>query len=154
METLIRRARYVAVVGVLALLLASIAGFGWAGLKAFFAIESIVTSLGKDAYITTALVEVVDSVLIASVLFVAAASIYEIFIAQLSIPRSMTASSLYQLKSKVGSIVILAMALKFLEHLAEWKNPIDTLLFAIGIAVVSLALIALNYSTKKEEKED
>jgi uncharacterized membrane protein YqhA len=150
METLLNKTRYVAVIGVFALLVASIGAFGWAGLKTITALNSILASYGQDDYITTALIQVIDSVLIASVLLVSAASIYEIFIAKLSLPSGMTAHNLYELKSKLSNIVVLAMALKFLEHLVEWKDASNTLLFGISIAVVSVALIALNYLSRQE----
>jgi len=38
------------------------------------------------------------------------------------------------------------MAIKFLDKLLQSTNALDTLLYAVGIAVVSLALIALNRS--------
>ena len=38
------------------------------------------------------------------------------------------------------------MAVKFLDKLLQSKSALDTLLYAVGIAVVSLALIALNRS--------
>lgn len=151
MEFVLNKARYIVLIGVFALLAASIGAFAWAGLKTVDALYTLVTSLGKDNSITTALIQVVDSVLIASVLLVSAASIYEIFIAKLSLPSGMAAQNLYELKAKLSSIVVLAMALKFLEHLAEWKDAYNTMLFGISIAVVSVALIALNYLSKKEE---
>ena len=151
METVLNKARYIALIGVLALLAASIGAFVWAGLKMISALNTIVISYGQDDSITTALIQVIDSVLIASVLLVSAASIHEIFIGKLSLPSGMVAHNLYELKSKLSSIVILAMGLKFLGHLVEWKNAGDTLLFGISIAVVSIALIALNYLSRQED---
>jgi uncharacterized membrane protein YqhA len=151
MEFILNKTRYVAVLGVLALLASSIGAFGWAALKTLTVLNSIVASFGQHEHITTALIQVVDSVLIASVLLVSAASIYDIFIAKLALPSGMVAHNLYELKAKLGSIVILAMALKFFEHLVEWKDASDTLLFGISIAVVAMALIALSYLSKKED---
>ncbi len=151
MQSILSKTRYIVVLGVLALLAASMGAFAWAALKAITVLNSIAASYGQDEHITTALVQVVDSALIASVLLVSAVSLYEIFIAKLDLPRGMVAHNLYELKAKLGSIVILAMALKFLEHLVEWKDASGTLLFGISIAVVSMALIALNHLSRKED---
>jgi len=60
-------------------------------------------------------------------------------------------SCLYELKGKLSSIVVLVMALKFLEHLVEWKEASDTLLYAIAITTVSGTLIALSYLGNKDQ---
>jgi uncharacterized membrane protein YqhA len=149
MARLLESSRYIVGIGVVALLTSSLAAFGWSIAKAVSAITVIVQSFGQDKHIAIALVEVVDGVLIASVLLVVAASLYEIFIAELNVPRGMVAHNLYELKGKLSTMIVLVMALKFLEHLVEWSQPVDTLLYGLGIAVVSAALIALSYLGSK-----
>ena len=51
-----------------------------------------------------------------------------------------------KLKTKLSDVIVLFMAVKFLDKLLQSKDALDTLLYAVGIAVVSLALIALNRS--------
>lgn len=148
--TLLRSSRYVAAVGVLSLLFASCAAFIWSLGKAISAIALIVASYDQDAYVAIALMQVVDSVLLAGVLFISAVSLYALFIGELDLPSGIVAHDLYELKGKLSSVMVLVMALKFLEHLMEWKAPGDTLLFALAIAVVSGALIALAYLGGKE----
>lgn len=143
MEKLLSGTRYISIVGVVSLLLASVAAFGWGTVKTLNAIMIILTSGGKDPFISVALIEVVDSLLIATALFVFAASMYELFINKLSLPSWMLAQNLYELKNKLGGVIILVMAVKVLEHLVEWKDGYETLLFAIAVAVVSGVLIAL-----------
>jgi hypothetical protein len=41
------------------------------------------------------------------------------------------------------------MAVKFLEHLVEWKNPNESLSFAIAVSVVAATLIAFSYFGEK-----
>jgi uncharacterized membrane protein YqhA len=57
---------------------------------------------------------------------------------------------LHDLKARLSSIVILVMAVAFLEHLVEWKDPQGTLLLGAAVALVSAVLIAFS---KLEEKE-
>lgn len=150
MTRIFRASRWIVILGVIALLLSAVAAFAWSVSKTLDAVILIVTSVGRDSNISIALVSIVDSVLIGSVLFVSAASLYEIFIAKLDLPNGMLAHNLYELKSKLSAILVLIMALKFVEHLVEWKDAMSTLLYAIGIGVVSAALIALSYFGSKE----
>lgn len=150
MVQIFRLSRFVVMLGVISLLLSGVAAFGWSVAKTFDAMTLIVTSVGRDSNISIALVSIVDSVLIGSVLFVCAASIYEIFVDKLDLPSGMLAHNLSELKSKLGAILILIMALKFVEHLVEWKDAMNTLLYAVGIGVVSAALIALSYFGNQE----
>ena len=144
MNKLLERTRYVSYIAIFSLLLASIAGFGWGALRAFNTIHLIITTSGSDAYIAVSLIEIVDSFLIATALYIFSVGLYELFIDKLPLPDWMLSHDLHELKSKLGGVIILVMVVKFLEHLVDWKNPVDTLLFAISIGVVSAALIALN----------
>jgi uncharacterized membrane protein YqhA len=150
MGKLIEKTRYISMVGVVSLLLASVAAFGWGGVKTFNTIVLIVTSYGKDPYIVVSLIELVDSFLIATALFVFAVSMYELFISDLALPEWMLAHNLHELKSKLGGVIILVMVVKFLEHLVEWTEPYESLLFAVAVAIVSAALIALSRFGGKE----
>jgi hypothetical protein len=47
-------------------------------------------------------------------------------------------------------VIILVMVVKFLEHLVEWKAAFDSFLFALAVAVVSAALIALGHFARKK----
>jgi uncharacterized membrane protein YqhA len=109
----------------------------------------MLASYGQDPYIAISLIELVDSFLIATVLFVFAVSMYELFINPLPLPDWMLAHNLQELKDKLGGVIILVMVVTFLEHLVEWKDPYDSMLFAVAVAVVSLVLIALGrFGTK------
>ena len=150
MGKFLEKTRYVSILGVISLLLASAVAFLWGVAKTIDAVVLIVASYGKDPFIAVSLIEVVDSLLIATALFVFAVSMYELFIADLTLPDWMVARDLYQLKDKLGGVVILVMVVKFVERLVEWKDPYESFLFAIAIAVVSATLIALSYFGKKE----
>jgi uncharacterized membrane protein YqhA len=148
MTRLLESSRFVALIGIFALMILAIACFAWGALRAADAIMLIVMSLGRDPEIAVALIAVVDVFLIATVLFVVAVSLYEMFIGDLKLPEWMVAHNLYELKSKLSGVIILVMAMKFLEKLVDWKAPQDTMYFAISIAVVSAALVAMGYLNK------
>jgi uncharacterized membrane protein YqhA len=144
MSRFFEKTRYISYIGIFALLLASFAAFGWGGYKALKTIQLIVTTAGGDDFIAVALIEVVDSFLIATALYIFSVGMYEMFIEKLTLPAWMLSHDLHELKSKLGGVIILVMVVKFLEHLVNWKGAVDTLLFALAIGVVSAALIALN----------
>ena len=150
MGRLLEKARYLGLVGVVSLLLATVAAFGWGAVKTVNSIIVIATSYGQDPYIAVSLVELIDSFLIATGLFVFTVSMYDLFINKLALPDWMLAHNLNELKDKLGGVIILVMVVKFLEHLVEWKDPYGSLLFAIAVAIVSAALIALSYFGRKD----
>ena len=150
MGKLLEKTRYLGYIGVIALLFAALAAFGWGVVKTVNVISVIIASYGKDSYITVMLIEVVDSFLIATALYVFSVSMYELFIGKLALPNWMVAHNLHELKEKLGGVIILVMAVKFLEHLVEWTDPNASLLFAISVTLVSASLIALGYFGGKE----
>jgi uncharacterized membrane protein YqhA len=150
MSKLLEKSRYLAMIGVLALLVSALAAFGWGILKTWFAIELIVSSLGKDATITVELIEVVDAFLIATALLIFAASLYELFIGELAMPGWMLAHDLHELKAKLSSMIILVMAVKFLEKLVVVKDPAGLLQIGLAIAVIAAALIAFGHFGGKD----
>jgi len=150
MGKLMEKTRYLGYIGVFSLLFAALAALGWGVVKTVNAISVIITSYGKDPYIAILLIEVVDSFLIATALYVFSVSMYELYIDKLNLPNWMLAHNLLELKDKLGGVIVLVMAVKFLEHLAEWKDPNASLFFAISVAVVSAALIALGYFGRKD----
>ncbi len=150
MGKLLASSRYLVLIGVLALLVGALAGFGWGIAKTVDAVSLIISSLGRDAGIVIALVEIVDAFLVASALLIFALGLYELSIAELKLPAWMIVHNLHDLKTRLGSILILVMAVKFLEKLAEWKDARETLFFALAIGIISAILIAFSAIRERE----
>jgi uncharacterized membrane protein YqhA len=144
MNKFLSSTRYIILLGVFSLLGAALAAFGWGIVKTVDAIALVITSVAKDPGITIALIEVVDAFLIATAILIFALGLFELFIADLSLPDWIQIHNLHDLKAKLGGVLVLVMAAKFLEKLAEWKNAQETLFFALAIAVISAALIAFS----------
>ncbi|CAN5497909.1 YqhA family protein [soil metagenome] len=149
MRKLIENSRYVALIGVVALLAAAFMAFVWGGLKTLKILQKIVVSYGQDPQIIIGLVQLLDVFLIAAALYLFAVSLYELFIDKLDLPDWMLAHNLYELKSKLSSVIILVMAVNFLENVMAWRDAMATLQFGLAIAIVSAALIGLSYATQK-----
>lgn len=144
MSKLIEKTRYISFIGIFSMMLASIVAFGWGGIKTIKIIELIISTGGQNDYIAVALIEIVDSFLISTALFIFSVGMYEMFIGKLALPAWMLSHDLHELKSKLGGVIILVMVVKFLEHLVNWSGAMDTMLFAVSITLISAALIALN----------
>ena len=142
---LLQSARYVNQDGVIALLLAAMAALGWASVKSLTTIMLIINSSAQDSKIPIALIEVVDSFLISTALFVFAFSLYELFIGGLNVPGWMLAHNLQELKAKLSGVIVLVIVVKFVERLVKWEDPSGALFFGLAVAVVSAVLIALTY---------
>jgi uncharacterized membrane protein YqhA len=150
MKYILERSKYLALVGVIALLFAAVAAFAWGTLKTVDTIFLVLSSMGRDKAITVELIKIVDSFLIATALLIFAVSMYELFIAELELPDWMLAHDLYDLKAKLSSMIVLVMAVKFLEQLLEVEDASSLLQIGIATALMSAVLIAFGYFGKKD----
>ncbi len=150
MKTILEKSRYLAIVGVISLLVAAVAAFAWGTLKTVRTVMLVIESLGADAGITIEFIEIIDSFLIATAILIFTVSLYELFIGKVNVPEWMLAHNLYELKSKLSSMVVLVMGVKFLEKVLDVKDSADLLRIGIAIAVVSAVLIAFGYFGKKD----
>ena len=150
LKTILEKSRYLAIIGVISLLIAALAAFVWGTLKTVSATLLVIQSSGRDAGITIELIEIVDSFLIATAILIFAASLYELFIGELNLPDWMLAHNLYDLKGKLSSMIVLVMAVKFLGKLQEIKDTEALLQTGLAISVVSAVLIAFGYFGKKD----
>ena len=119
MKIILEKSRYLAMVGVISLLLASVAAFAWGALKTVYILMLVINSFGADTAITVEFIEIVDSFLIATAILIFTVSLYELFIGEINVPEWMLAHDLYELKTKLSSMIVLVMAVKFLQKLIE-----------------------------------
>jgi uncharacterized membrane protein YqhA len=150
MKFILEKSKYLALIGVIALLFAAVAAFAWGTLKTVDTVSLVVSSLGRDKAITVELIEIVDSFLIATALLIFSVSLYELFIDKLDLPEWMLAHDLHELKTKLSSMVVLVMAVKFLEKMLDVKDAASLLQIGAAITLMSAVLIAFGYFGKKD----
>jgi uncharacterized membrane protein YqhA len=150
MTKFLEKSRYLIIIAVLGLLVTSLSAFALGVLNTADVVVLIASSLGRDPAVTVRLLHVVDSFLVATTLLLFALSLYELFIADLQVPEWMVAHNLHDLKARLSSMVVLVMAVKFVELLAETKDAQSLLLTGIAVTVVSAALIAFSYLGTKD----
>jgi len=146
MRTLVGKSRYLAAVAVASLLLAALFALLWGALKTVKAVISMISSAGQDPLITYYLIQLVDAFLVAIVLYILAVSIYQLFIGDLKLPDWMAARNLHDLKTRLGSAIVLVMAVRFVEDLMEAQDPQALFWTALAIGVVAAVLIAFSHS--------
>ncbi len=132
----------------LVLLIVAFFAMIWGGIKAFHAIELILSSRGESHDIEVYLIRVVDAFLIAIVLYLFAVSIYQLFIGGLSLP---VAKDLGEMKGQLGGVIILVMAIQFLEYVLGDYPALEQLYEGISIAFVAGVLLLLNYVVNRNK---
>ena len=116
-------------------------------------------------------VAILDSFILAVILYIFAIALYELFIGELKLPEWLVIKDLDDLKKKLSSVIALMLAVTFLEHLAEWEDAQGTLMFAVtflehlaewedapgtlmfAIAISAVVMALVFYMKTKEKKE-
>jgi uncharacterized membrane protein YqhA len=150
LKRILEGSRYLVLVGVVASLAASLATFLWGLWKTGYVILNLLASRGQDPLAVVRLIELMDKFLIAVGLYIFAVGLYELFIEDLVLPDWLQIHDLHDIKSRLSHILLLVMAVTFLEHLVEWKDALATLQFGLGITLVMGALIAFNHFVEKK----
>jgi uncharacterized membrane protein YqhA len=150
MKQIVEKSRYLALIGVIGLLIAGVAAFGWGLYKTGLLVYEMATGSSAGTSVIVDLVKIVDYFLIATTLLIFAASLYELFITEINVPDWMIAHNLYELKSKLSSMIVLVLAVKFLEEVFIGRDAMDLMWNGIAIAVVAVVLIAFSYFGKKD----
>ncbi len=145
MAKILEKSRYLVLLAVISSLIASAAAFLWGVYKTVLVLVEMIITGGKSTAMTVALIELMDKFLIAVGLYIFAVGMYGLFLGELKVPAWLNVHDLHEIKSRLSSVVILVMAVGFLEHLMTWQDPQGTLFFAVGIAVVTAALIAFSW---------
>jgi uncharacterized membrane protein YqhA len=150
MKQIVEKSRYLAVLGVIGLLVTGVVAFTWGLYKTGLAILSVLATDAKSSVIILETIKIMDIFLVATTLLIFAASLYELFIAEVNVPDWMIAHNLHELKSKLSSMIILVIAGKFAEDLFGGVKSEDLMREGIAIAVISATLIAFSYFGKKD----
>lgn len=151
---IISSSRYLIVVAVVAIFLLATALLLYGAAQTYALLAGMASgTAGKGAKaIVLGAIELVDLLLLATVLYVIALGLYELFIDdQLPLPSWLEIHTLDDLKDKLIGVVVLLMAVLFLGQLIGWDGQRDLLGFG---AATALVIAALTYfaSQKKAKK--
>ena len=148
MKRVLESSRYVVLIAVISLLVSAIVTFLWGAFQTFLLIGKLIAT-PSDVALIVPIVQLMDLFLLGTVLLVFALGLYELFIGKLALPAWLVIDDLKKLKHILSDVVILILAIKFLEKLIESKNAQDTLMLGISAAVVIGALVLFNLTSAK-----
>ncbi len=101
------------------------------------------------AILSTKFIAVMDIHLLSVILYIFSVGLYELFVGELKVPEWLKIESIDQLKAKLASVIILILAITFTKNVVKWKDPVETLLFGIAIAIV-VGVLIFYYKVKEE----
>lgn len=106
----------------------------------------------KDVIVS--FIEIIDLLLLATVFYITALGLYELFIDdRLKVPSWLEIHNIDQLKAKLASVVVVILSVIFLGQAVKWEGQTDILPFGISIASVIAALTYFLSQTNKKSKE-
>lgn len=149
LKRLLESSRYLVVLAVVSSLAAAAVAFLWGVWKTGSILWNLATTGGTSPLAAVRLIELMDKFLIACGLYIFAVGLYDLFIGQLDLPRWLAVHNLHDIKARLSSILVLVMAITFIENLVVWQDPKGTLFFALAIAAVMLALLCFNRFSEK-----
>ncbi len=151
---LIGRSRYVVLLAVVAVMLVSVSLFL---LGTIGAVKSIIDSWGElaargEAGSTEQIVEslaIIGVMLRAVVFYLIGVGLYSLFIAPLNLTTALGVESLSDLETKVVSVVVVILAVSFLQHFVRWEQPFETMQFGLTMAAVIAALVLFQINSRR-----
>lgn len=141
----IGQSRFIVLLAVVSVMLVAVAlfliGVVQAGTGIWSAILAVSDGKFEATPLTISFLEIVATMLKAVVFYIIGVGLYSLFIAPLNLTVSLGVETLSDLEDKIVSVVIVILAVTFLEHFVRWDKPLETLQFGGALAVVVLALV-------------
>lgn len=146
---LVGRTRFAVLLAVAAVLLVAVAlfvlGAGLALVTIWNAGQAVLRGDFGSTFLTVEFLEIVSTMLKAVVFYIIGIGLYGLFIAPLNLPTALGMETLHDLEAKVVSVIIVILAISFLEHFILWQRPNDILVFGVTMALVVPALVLFQF---------
>ena len=158
MKNFLESSRYIVLIGIFGTFIASAAlfVFGLAGIivavfDALFASSPFSYEQLKEVSIV--LIQAIDIFLLATVLYIIALGIYELFIDEsLNLPHWLEVRTLDDLKGRLLGVIAVILPVTFLGKLVEWKSGQDILWLGLAVGVVLFSIAAIQYVAASKHK--
>ncbi len=151
---MVGRTRYAVLVAVAAVLLVSVTLFLLGAAQGV----SVVVQAWTDAFqhgkfgstdLTVEFLAVIGVMLRAVVMYLIGVGLYSLFVEPLNLTAALGVESLVDLETKVVSVVVVILAVTFLQHFIRWEDPLATLQFGAALALVSGALVLFQWNGRQ-----
>ncbi len=156
-KNLLSNSRYLIIIAVIGSLISAttlLLHGSWKILKYIWELVQHGVIDGKgDKGVILAFIEAIDEYLLATVIYIISAGLYELFIdADIKMPKWLEINNLDDLKNKLIDVVIVVMAVLFLGQLVSWDGERDLLGYGVATGLVISALTFFRIYKVKEEK--
>ena len=152
MKNFLENSRYVVYLGIGGTFLASVALFifgfagvivaAWEGINASYPF-----GYSHIKELSVILIQTIDTFLLATVLYIIALGLYELFIDDaLKLPKWLVVHTLDDLKGRLLGVIVVILPVTFLSKLVEWKQGQDILWLGLAVGIVLLAIAAIQFS--------
>lgn len=156
----IGRTRYVVLLAVIAVLLVALSLFLLGTILAITGIweawAALLHGRLEATDLTVEFLEIVSLMLKAVFFYLIGVGLYSLFIAPLNIATSLGVETLNDLETKVISVVVVILAVRFLEEFISGKQPLEILQYGGALAVTVGALVLFqfyNHRAKEDQQE-
>lgn len=155
--TFIGRSRYVVLVAVIAVMIVSMSLFLLGAIGAAkLVVHSWMSFFSQgEAGSTDQIVDslsIIGVMLRAVVFYLIGVGLFSLFISPLNLSAALGIETLGDLETKVISVIIVILAINFLQHFVQWKNPLDTAYFGITLAFVVTALVIFQWNSHRSKE--
>jgi uncharacterized membrane protein YqhA len=150
---LLERFRHVIAVASIVLVATTLTTLVWSVALTVQLIGDLIDGGWRSNALVAELLGIIDLLLIATVQVIVAVGLWELFVGELTLPDGLRVGSLSELKTVLAELIVLVIAIKFVEKLIDSKEALDVLYYAGGVALVGLTLVALSLG-KKSSKTD
>jgi uncharacterized membrane protein YqhA len=147
LRNILARSRYLVVVAILGIFLASIAVFIYGGITVISVIFDVFThafTIDGVKRLEIEAIELIDLFLLGAVLYITSLGLYELFIDEgLPMPRWLVVTSLDDLKERLIGVIIVLLAVTFLGYVVNWDGTTTILELGVAVGIVIFALAFL-----------
>lgn len=145
---LLERFRLVIAIASMLLIVTTIATLVWSVALTVQWIDDLISGGWRSNALVADLLAIIDLLLIATVQVLVSVGLWELFVGHLDLPKSLRVGSLSDLKTALAELIVLVIAIKFVEKLINSGDALDVLYYAGAVSLVGLTLVALSVGRK------
>ncbi|MEG4586250.1 YqhA family protein [Microcoleus sp. MOSTC5] len=158
LHRILARSRYLMLIAVLGCFAASVTLLIYGALETVITIGYTATasvSSENSKQLILSCIEVVDLFLLATVFYITALGLYELFIDErIKVPHWLEIHTIDDLKTKLTSVIVVVLSVLFLSEVVKWNGATNIFPLGAGIALVIAALTYFLNSQVKKPKSD
>ena len=158
LHRILAKSRYLMLIAVFGSFAASVTLLIYGALETLITIGHTVkgpVSSANSKQLILSCIEVVDLFLLATVFYITALGLYELFIDErIKVPDWLEIHTIDDLKTKLTSVIVVVLSVLFLSEVVRWNGGTNILPLGAGIALVIAALTYFLSSQVKKPKSD